>query len=295
MDLHANDNLPDFVSRQVSEARRFFLNLSPDGESPVEVVCGGVELVEPDYVIDRDDFPYYAIEFVAGGAGTYSVNGRHFQLSTGSVFCYGPGANHEIRNQRGTEMWKYYLDFVGTRSVELLRTAGLIDSAGEYNAVTIGAVHELVDLFELVFKNTNEDGPLVAPICASLVELLALKTAQLKLPEGKSVPRSYATYERIRNHIDQRFLEVQTVREIAAECDVTPVYLSRLFGRFSDCSAYQYLLRRKMNYAAGLISDGLLVRDVACQLGMTDAFQFSRAFKRVFGIPPSHMQGVRKN
>ncbi len=45
-----------------------------------------------------------------------------------------------------------------------------------------------------------------------------------------------------------------------------------------------------MNYAAGLLmNEGLLVPEVAQRLGFPDAFQFSRAFKRVYGIPPSQL------
>jgi hypothetical protein len=47
------DTLPDFVSRQVTEARRFFLNLNPDRHASLEVVSGGVERMGPDYVVQR--------------------------------------------------------------------------------------------------------------------------------------------------------------------------------------------------------------------------------------------------
>ena len=135
----------------------------------------------------------------------------------------------------------------------------------------------------------------MSPICRSLLELMLLKIAQLRIPESKTVTRSFATFERIRNHIDRRYLVLHTIQDVADECDVTPVYLSRLFNRFSDCGAYQYLLRKKMNYAAGLImNEGLLVQDVAQRLGMPDAFQFSRAFKRVFGVPPSQLLATRR-
>ena len=84
------------------------------------------------------------------------------------------------------------------------------------------------------------------------------------------------------------------MQQVAEECDITPVYLSRLFGKFSDCGAYQYLLRRKMNYAAGLlINEGLLVKEVAQQMEFADAFQFSRAFKRVYGISPKQLVAAR--
>ena len=49
---------PKFFSRQVRRARRFYLDLSPDQRKPLTVVCGGQEDCQPDYVIDRESFPY---------------------------------------------------------------------------------------------------------------------------------------------------------------------------------------------------------------------------------------------
>lgn len=44
---------PDFVSRQTHDARRFYLNLQPRDEQPLSLVCGGVERMDPEYVVDR--------------------------------------------------------------------------------------------------------------------------------------------------------------------------------------------------------------------------------------------------
>lgn len=284
------DVLPAFISTQVTEARRFFLNLKPNHQSELEVVCGGVERMRPDYFIDRSDFPYFGIELVTEGAGSLTIHGKRHQLSAGVMFAYGPGIEHTIRNRADDGMRKYYVDFVGTQASRLLSDAGLMTKRSKFDVLSVGAIHELIELFEMLIRNSNEDGPMVTPICKSLLSLMALKTAQLRLSGGKSVPRSYATYERIRRHIDRRYITLQTIQAVADECDVTPVYLSRLFSRFSDCGAHQYLIRRKMNYAAGLLmNEGLLVQEVAKRLGMPDPFQFSRAFKRVFGIPPSQL------
>lgn len=282
--------LPAFVSRQVTEARRFFLNLNPNRRSTLEVVCGGVERMRPEYIVDRDDFPYFAIELVAEGEGTLTINDLQYPLSPGSVFAYGPGATHMIRNDSQNAMRKYYLDFVGTRAQIMLRETGLLAKQKTYHAITIGSLHEVTEIFEMLIRDASDDVPPIRSICQTLTQLLIQKISQLRLPKGSSLPQAYATYERIRRHIEARYLHLQTIQEVADECDVTPVYLSRLFGRFSDCGAYHYLLRRKMNYAAGmLMNEGLLVKDVAKRLEFADAFQFSRAFKRVFGIPPSQL------
>lgn len=284
------ESLPTFVSRQVTEARRFFLNLNPSSQSPLEVVCGGVERMRPEYIVDRNDFPYFAVELVVEGEGTLMIDGRDYRLSAGSVFAYGPGTPHTIRNHAENGMRKYYLDFVGRQAAKLLGEAELKTGPKSYRAISVSAFHELTELFEMFIRNSRQGSPLVRPICESLMQLLMLKIRQLRLSDGDTLPQSYATYERIRRYIDEHFLDVNTVQDLAQQCEVTPVYLSRLFNRFSDSGAYQYLLQRKMNYAAGLLmNEGLLVKEVAFRLKFRDAFQFSRAFKRVYGVPPGQL------
>ena len=285
-----SEPLPEFVSRQVTEARRFFLDLNPDRRKALSVVCGGVERMRPEYIVQRQDFSYFAVELVAEGEGGLTINGRDYVLAAGSVFAYGPRAPHTIRNESSNGMKKYYLDFVGSRGYRFLRDAGLLTGRSGFKALVTVGQHELIELFELLIREGMEGGVDAPPICESLVQLILLKIRQRRLATRTSLPPSYATYERIRRHIEQQFLDLHTAQDVAEACGVTPVYLSRLFGRFSDCGAYQYLLRRKMNHAAGLLmSDGLLVKEVAFRLGFPDAFQFSRSFKRVFGVPPTEI------
>jgi len=51
------ERLPYFISTQVTEARRYFLDLAPKPSSRLVVVCGGCERVQPDYLVERDTFP----------------------------------------------------------------------------------------------------------------------------------------------------------------------------------------------------------------------------------------------
>lgn len=288
MTTQQSSPLPEFVSRQVTEARRFFLNLKPNRKSSLEVVCGGVERMRHDYVVARDDFPYFAVEFVAEGNGLLTINDGEHALSAGSVFAYGGNTPHTIRNVSDSGMRKYYLDFVGTQARRLIRDAGLLKTQNAFQTVVIGGQHELVELFEMLIREGLEGGAHTADICASLTHLVLRKIRQRRLTADTSLPASYSTFERIRRYIEEHFLDLQTAHDVAVACEVTPAYLSRLFGRFADDGAYHYLMRRKMNFAAGLLmNEGLLVKEAAFRMGFPDAFQFSRAFKRVYGIAPS--------
>jgi AraC-like DNA-binding protein len=57
-------------------------------------------------------------------------------------------------------------------------------------------------------------------------------------------------------------------------------------------SPHQRLLRAKMNHAASrLRQPGVLVKDVAAEMGFSDPFHFSRAFRRCFHVSPAKFRG----
>ncbi|QDT04615.1 HTH-type transcriptional activator Btr [Rubripirellula lacrimiformis] len=277
---------PEFVSVQVSEARRYYLDLKPSNEAGLTVVCGGVEKVRSDYEINRDQFPYFGIEMVTEGRGELVLDGNLFPLSPGMVFAYGPRTPHQIRNLPADRMRKHYIDFAGTQAEQLVRGSGLLDG----KPLRLTRMHELVEIFDLIDREARADSDTVAEICEHLLRLLLVKIRQCSLAEGPATTRAFATYERIRRHIEAHSLRFHTIEEVALECDVTPIHLSRLFRRFGGVGAYRFLLRTKMNHAAALLlEENLLIKDVAERLNFADAFQFSRAFKRVYGIPPKQL------
>jgi AraC family transcriptional regulator, arabinose operon regulatory protein len=276
---------PEFVSHQTYDTRRFYLDLQPSPKRPLSVVCGGVERMEASYLVERSDFPYFAIEWVTEGVGSLSMGDKEFELSTGSLFAYGPGIAHRIRNVGPVNMRKYYLDIAGVEAADTLRQLGLLDS----EPITVSRPFELVEIFQLIDREARDVFDHSAELCALLTRVLLQKIRQRKLSNRWiNASEAFHTFEAVRQLIEDRFLDFATIEQIAVEFGVSAVYLSRLFHRFAGFGAYRYLLRLRMNYAAELLLDnGLKVKAVAERLQYADAFQFSRAFKRIYGVPPS--------
>ena len=243
--------------------------------------------MDDDYLVQRTDFPYYAIEWVSEGRGLLTMDGKESELKSGSLFAYGPGIPHQIRNVAQENMRKYYLDLAGSEAAEMLRKLGLLSG----QPVTISRPHEFVELWNLIDREARDIGDHSHAICEMLIRVLLQKIQQRMVPSptGES-SEAFQTFEMACRLMEERFLDFRTVEEVAAEIGFSPIYLSRLFKRFAGSGAYRYLLRLRMNYAAELILErGLKVSAVAERLRYADAFQFSRAFKRVYGVPPSSL------
>lgn len=284
---------PKFFSAQISEAKRFYLDLIPSQRTRLAVICGGCEHCAPNYEIHRRSFPYWSVEFVAQGKGTLMLGSRKHELAPGTLFAYGPGVAQHITSDARAPLVKYFVDFTGTRAGGLLQRY----APKPGSAIHTSSPSEVMALFDDLIRNGLRVTPYTARILAIQVELLLLKIAETKIPFGSVNTRAFATYQRCRRHIETQIHKLRTVEEVAAQCGVEQAYLCRLFRRFGHDSPYQYLLRLKMNRAADrLLNANKLVKEVSQELRFADAYHFSRAFKKVHGLSPSlFVRGGRRS
>lgn len=273
---------PSFVSRQVREARRFYLNLNPPAGQCLSVVCGGWECCAPDFHVERPDFPFLCVEFVAGGSGKVILGDKEWPLRRGTIFSYGPGCAHRIEADEDDPPVKYFLDFSGREGLDLLRQGGLLPGSCRIAA----NAEELEEAFEQVLASGRKAGPHAERIAALQAEILLLHLAESSPAEGGR-EQSFQTYLKCRRCIEERFLDFATATEVAEACHVSTAYLSRLFALHGHESPYHLLLRCRMSHAAALLDSGnKIVREVAEELGL-DPFHFSRVFKRIHGVSPA--------
>jgi len=281
---------PEFFSTQVLEARRFYLERSGGGKPSLAVVCGGCEECTYDYEINRADFPYYSIEFVARGKGFLILAGKEYPLRPGVVFSYGPGISQRIYTDAQDRLVKYFVDFTGAKGARLLEKFGPAPGS----VVQVANPEAILRIFDDLIDNGLAGSRYSALICTTLVEHMILKIAETTTSEDAHTSAAFGTYQTCRQFIQTHCLALKTLDEIACSCRVAPSYLCRLFSRFDHQSPYQYLMRLKMNIAAErLQAPNALVKQVTYELGFKDPFHFSKAFKKIFGLSPSSFRRLR--
>ncbi len=281
---------PEFFSPQVSAARRFYLDLKPSPAQALTVISGGCEHCTPDYVIHRATFPFYSIEYVARGRGLVKLQGRTHELQPGRLFSYGPGIRQDIAADPADPPVKYFVDFAGRPARKLLRDCHLPPGG----VLQIFPPNEIQNLFDELLRTGQRGSRHSAELCAKLLECLMLKISESRAPVGGVETLSFTTYQQARQHVQQHFQRLKTLRQLSEECHLNGAYLCRLFQRYDHQSPYQFLMRLKMNLAAErLQKPGALVKQVSEEAGFSDAFHFSRAFKSVFGVAPDAFRRMR--
>lgn len=281
---------PDFFSKQVVHARRFYIQNLNTEDSRIQVICGGCEHTARDFNINRKDFPYYCIEFVTKGKGTVILNEKRYELKAGSIFSYGPGISQKIITDHEKPMVKYFIDFTGIAGRRIFKKH--ISPIG--TAIHINRPDEIIPVFDNLLIHGLSDSPYKSMTCSSLLEYLFYRIADTISIEQSSPSRAFITYQTCRQHIKEHFVSFNSLQDIADACMIDHAYLCRLFKRFDTQTPYQYLLNLKMAYAADRFQkENILVKEIAHELGFNDPFHFTRVFKKVFGIAPQTFKGLR--
>jgi AraC-like DNA-binding protein len=281
---------PEYFSAQISNARRFYLDLNPPKAQPFAVVSGGVEHCRGDYHLRRSGFRYLAIEFAAAGSGVLTLAGKRYPFGAGDIFAYGPRVPHEIQSDPAKPLVKYFVDFTGKNARKLMKSPGPAPGT----LIQTATPSDIRRLFDELIDAGLRSTPFTGRICSVIAEHLLLRITETAVAPGTVGTAAFETYQRCHQFIREHFLEIQGLTEIAEQCHLDASYLCRLFDRFDYESPYQCLMRLKMLHAAELLqTPGTMVKQVAIKLGFGDPFQFSRAFTRVLGVSPRKFAQMR--
>ncbi|MEO8616946.1 MAG: AraC family transcriptional regulator [Luteolibacter sp.] len=284
--LPARQSEPGYFSSQVSSSNRFYLELKPKRSRELTVVSGGCEHCLPDYEVRRDGFPFLILEFISRGAGTLVMQGKTHNLRPGSVFVYGPGIAHQVTADPACAMSKFFVAFTGQGAIELLQECQMLPPW----IVQVTHPERVEQVFDDLIQHGLSDHTNRSRMCNVALQYLVMKITDHSVPHGQLTTPAFATYQRCRKFIEENFVKLRTLRDVADACHVDHAYLCRLFQRFGRQSPIQYLQHLRMNHAADLLQNSQrMVKEVAEELGFSDPYNFSRAFKRVFRVYPGHL------
>jgi two-component system response regulator YesN len=158
----------------------------------------------------------------------------------------------------------------------------------------IGILHDYFSVHVRMAAGKPVDDPLkldesYRSACGELEEAGGTRENPLRFFEKSLRRQNYQQnlIARVEKYIGENLGKRLSLPDVAAEFNLSPNYLSRLFTRYAGESFVEYITAAKIAAARTMLLKGEApVYEIAEKLGYESAFYFSKVFKKIEGISP---------
>ena len=225
----------------------------------------GEEACAPGHRFGPSIRPYTLIHFVRRGKGYFSRGGVTYTVQGGEAFLICP-QEITVYWADKEDPWEYC--WVG------------FDGAMTPRFTTLPPVFSFEHCWAEDMLNTyHADGVWEYRVAALLFQMYAELFAVEK-PQNHYV-------RRVKNYINALYMQPLHVEEIAEKFNLDRRYLSRLFKEKTGLSVQEYLIEVRMSEAKKHLESGASVTQAAQLSGYEDVCNFSKMFKKHFGVSPA--------
>lgn len=248
--------------------------------------------------------------FIHRGRAEFVFDGMRVRAEPGTALVMPPGVRHVVRCQPGAALVQQIIHFDLTyhpvramqRRIGSVNLADPVRYPHERSALAgrlpvavlpVAAAEECRARFADLRQAMERAGEAAGlDRQAALLRILAVVLANAsggQRPAPADRPsRAWRALDRAMGHIqaslDDPGLDIAAIARAAG---LSPAYLPELFRTQLGVPVRRYLLHLRVRRARDLLAEGLSVTAVAERTGFSGIHAFSRAFRRVCGVPPS--------
>jgi AraC-like DNA-binding protein len=206
-------------------------------------------------------------------------------IEPGTLIVWPPGAPqyYGLHGEPWTHSWVF---------CEGTMIADAFENPANRSSMTLRTVDEKVfgwyleGIYAEVVNHFTPSWRIVANLMRNIV--LDIERHARQTIEPPPVPEAFMA---IRTHIDQNLHARHGIEEMAKRVHYSTPHFLRLFRKYFGLSPMEYVMRRRMELAQRYLTDhNLRITEIARRVGYDDIFQFSRMFKRRFGVSPVAMR-----
>ncbi|CAG7636686.1 HTH-type transcriptional activator RhaR [Paenibacillus solanacearum] len=267
-----------------------FLYYTPkelDKQSQLWPVRGGRSVAKPNYRVGPKRIECYSLHIVQAGSLRLEFEGRRLHLGDNQLFCLFPGVTyHYTLDAADSPLALCWIAIDGPRTRTLLELAGLTPESPSVQLSDARGIEGTMSGIQRLMRDAAGWKPAVSlELQSQLYGLFAALTPDA-VPVREGEPSAW-----IRDCID--FMELHasegvSVQQVAVFAGVHRSYFSSVFARQVGMSPLKYLQNIRMSKARQLLREtDATITEIALSLGYPNLFSFTRAFKKVYSIPPS--------
>ncbi len=235
------------------------------GFSPV--VCGDQQC-PPSHAYGPAMRAYWLLHYVVSGIGVFRRGKKSHSVTAGEFFVIPPYEEISYEADKD-DPWQYiWIGFTAEAP---------LPKALEKPVVRC---NEAGRIFEDMKRCHTMEAGRGAFLTAKIWELMAALAEQQK-------PKKSDHIEQALGHIHAQYMTGISVGELADRLNLDRSYFYTLFKEQVGVSPQEYIVQYRMDQAAKFMTEyGQSPSAAALSVGYTDIYQFSKMFKRRFGVSP---------
>ncbi|SDB25177.1 AraC-type DNA-binding protein [Pseudobutyrivibrio sp. YE44] len=220
--------------------------------------------------------------YVISGKGFLILNDTRFEVCAGQGFLI-PAKCKAYYEADEEEPWEYaWMHVDGPRTLELFTSAGI--TAEQPIFVPTKDSSKLLDILSEIYNHSDRE----CYCYAKVYEFFDFIVSNSKNRVLHEVDPRLAYVKSAVNYIRLKYSEPISIVDIASACGLNRSYLTRVFKHATGYTPQEYLSSYRMKKATELLLESTeSVSSIAFLVGYSDAFTFSKAFKRAKEVSPS--------
>jgi AraC-like DNA-binding protein len=253
----------------------------------VELSIGSLDLlrcVRYDHDFPRHSHAQFTVGVFEVGSGTVRYRHAGWRATDGAILAVPPDEVHQAEPLADSG-WTYRTLYPSVELVALAVGASA-NSLQAFFPQPIFHDHELSSETLRVHRALLSD-PIDLPIEEAMLGLLrrlVIRHSAGTIPGGtRSSARAVSV---ARDYIEAHYSLPVRIADLATVCNTSPFHLIRSFRDAVGMPPHAYLMQVRSNRARDLLQQGKSAAASAYLCGFCDQSQFTRTFKRLFGVTP---------
>ena len=247
------------------------------------------EHIDCDYVFRGEAHDFYELVLVIEGSIGVTADGDSFILETSNAILHPPMEFHSLRGTGNKPAKILIFSFAADAMPEFtswrfsLSQDNLSRAKHVLSLFRRSSIAEEKNILEILPDRQRE-----AQRAINELEVLLLTLTEHDSDTGADVSAGARNYRRALDVIEENLALPMDTATLARLSHMSPSLLKKTFSRYAGVGIMEYFRTRKINAAIPLLRAGGSVKEIASQLGFTDAGYFSTVFRRVTGHSPTY-------
>ena len=241
------------------------------------------------YFYNGESHDFWEAVFILKGKAGITAGETVYTLGEGQMIFHPPGEFHRLWND-GNEFLRIAIVSFGADSFPIDRHRIYSFDSGDRVFSVVREIRKLFKtdgIFVVGMRENTRESDAQKAVAALEGLFLDILDQHVNSSEIIKKDRMSELYSRAISVMKSDMSARMSAEEIAAECGMSVSTLQKLFCRYTGMGMMKYYEGVRMQYAATLLDNGYLVKEVAFALGYRDQNYFSTAYKRYYGTSPA--------